>query len=166
MAPIVLGINGGTGRLYAGPTLVALGRGYFAKQGLDVQVPESSGRRGSMPMLAAGELDVSPQGPSLEFCRVWSPERPIVMVADHGSMRPGRGSGAIQVLADQSGYRPEAVAKDMVPEGLNPDGYLNVDDIAAELHWFEQEGLLPQPIPVDCVIEYRFLEAALAELGC
>jgi NitT/TauT family transport system substrate-binding protein len=53
----------------------------------------------------------------------------------------------------------------MVPEGLNPDGYLNVDDIAADLRWFENEGLLPQPIPVERVVEYRFLEAALAELG-
>src|SRR5207249_4277365 len=73
--------------------------------------------------------------------------------------------GVIGGLAEQSGYTPDAVARDMMPEGLNPDGYLNVDDIAADLRWFETEGLLPQPIPIERVVEYRFLEAALAELG-
>jgi ABC-type transport system substrate-binding protein len=55
----VLGIPEGTGRIYAGPTLAALGRGYFRDAGLDLEVVESGGRRGSIPMLAAGDLDVS-----------------------------------------------------------------------------------------------------------
>ncbi len=316
MAKVVLGIPEGTGRVYAGPTLVALGRGYFRKSGLDVEVVESGGRRGSIPMLAAGELDVSPQGPSLEFFRAWDPDRPIAMVADHGSMRPGRGTGAIvarkalldsgalrdysdlqgrriglsplrgdhdwltfatalrqggltfddvevvicdfgggrhqalangtidlatvgrpssitegrdaglfdvwkyeyevcpgrqqrtvmfgyafwsqrpdeawryvtaylraardyynafelgvdrertvDVLAKQAGASRDLVANAMTPLGINPDGYINVEGVAADLAWYQGEALLPQPIPIEQVIDYRFLEAALAELG-
>ena len=316
MAPIVLGIPAGTGKLYAGPTLVALGRGYFSDERLDVQVVESGGRRESIPLLAAGELDVSPQGPSLDFFRAWEPGRPIVMAADHGSARPGRGSGAVvarpsliesgalrdfadlrgkriglspirgdhdwltfaaaleragltfddvevvivdfgearhralvdgsidlatvgrlqsiadakasgafvvwkhdheirpgrqqrtvmfghrfwttrgeeavrylvgylrgardyfaafeenvgrdavlETLAEQSGYPIDTVRSEMVPDYINPDGRLSVEAIAQELHWFEQEGLLPQPILLDQVVNQSFLDAALEQLG-
>ncbi len=316
MAKIVLGIPEGTGRIYAGPTLVALGRGYFRDADLELEVVESGGRRGSIPMLAAGELDVSPQGPSLEFFRAWDPERPIIMAADHGSMRPGRGTGAIvarselittgalrdyadlrgkrlglsplrghhdwltfatalrrggltfadveivtcdfgggrhealangtidlatvgrpssiaegrdaglfdvwkheyevrpgrqqrmvmfghtfwstrpeeaqryiaaylrgardyyaafelgidreavvDVLARESGANRAMIANDMTPLGINPDGHLNVEDVAADLGWYQEQGLLDQSISIDRVIDHRFLEAALRELG-
>lgn len=94
MAPINVGINDGTGKIYASVTLVAFGRGYFAKQGLDVQLQEVGGRRASMPLLAEEKLEVSPQSPSLDFFQSWDPDRPMVMVADHGSVQPGRGHGA------------------------------------------------------------------------
>lgn len=316
MSEIVLGIPEGTGRLYAGPTLLALGRGYFARQGLEVRVVESGGRRGSIPMLAEGKLDTSPQGPSLEFFRAWDPDRPIIMVADHGSMQPGRGSGAIvarpaliesgalrdyadlrgkrialspargdhdwmsfaaalqrggltfddvevvicdfgggrhdalangtidlatvgrlssivegresgafvvwkhdyevrpgrqqrtvmfshsfyterpdearryvlaylqgardyyaafeegvdrngvvDVLAAGSGEKRDIIANDMVPVGLNPDGYMNVHDIAADLKWFEGEGLVPQAIPIERAIDHGYVAEAISELG-
>jgi NitT/TauT family transport system substrate-binding protein len=316
VAKVVLGIPEGTGRVYAGPTLVALGRGYFRDAGLDLEVVESGGRRGSIPMLVADELDVSPQGPSLEFFRAWDPARPIVMVADHGSMRPGRGTGAIvarkalldsgalrdyadlkgkriglsplrgdhdwltfatalrqggltyddvevvtcdfgggrhealangtvdlatvgrpssiaegrdaglfdvwkheyevrpgrqqrtvmlgyafwsqrpdearryvtaylrgardyygafelgvdrdavvDILAKQAGASRELVANEMTPLGINPDGRINVADVAADLTWYQDEGLLPQPIPIERVIDHQYLDAALAELG-
>ena len=100
MATITVGIPAGTGRLYAGPTLVTAGRGYFSQQGLDVQLVESGGRHGSLPLLTTGDLDVSPQGPSIDFFKAWDPSQPIVMVADHGSMRPGRGSGVIMARAE------------------------------------------------------------------
>lgn len=315
-APIILGIPAGTGRLYAGPTLVAVGRGYFEDEGLEVRVVESGGRRESIPLLAAGQLDVSTQGPSLDFFRAWDPRRPIVMAADHGSARPGRGSGAvvarpsliesgeladfadlrgkriglspirgdhdwltfaaalerggltfgdvetvivdfgaarhqalvdgkidvatvgrlqsiadakgsgsfvvwkheneirtgrqqrtvmfghrfwttrpdeavryiagylrgardyhaafeqnvdydtvIQTLADQSGYSVDTVRMEMVPDFIDPDGRLNVEAIAQELRWFEDQNLLPQPIELDQIVNESFLESALARLG-
>jgi NitT/TauT family transport system substrate-binding protein len=267
-------------------------------------------------MLAANELDVSPQGPSLEFWRAWDPARPFVMVADHGSMRDGRGSGAvvaraslvqegqlndfadlrgkriglspdrgdhdwltfdaalrlggltfddvevvtvdfggarhealengtidlatvgrlqsiveakeagtflvwkydyeirpgrqhralvfghrfwteypdeagryvtaylrgsrdyydaferdldrqgvIEVLARESGYSPEHVAHEMVPEGLDPNGYLNVESIETDLAWFQKEGRVSSSISAEAAVDYQFLERALTELG-
>lgn len=92
MAPIRLGINSGTGRVYAGPSLIALSRGYFADQDLQIEQVPSGGRRGTIPMVAEGELDVAPQGMSLELAQAWDPNRPMVMSADHGS---GGGSGSI-----------------------------------------------------------------------
>lgn len=316
MAPIVVGINEGTGRIYAGVTLVAFGCGYFDRQDLDVQLIESGGYRQNVPLLREGKLDVSPEGPTLEFFRAWDPDHPMLMVADHGSVRPGRGHGALvartdliesgqlrdfsdlrgkrlalspnkgdhdwlefaaalerggltfadveivlmdfgeerhealargeidlctvgrlrslidakasgqfavwkyrhevcagnqertvvfshrfwserpeeaqryvaaylqglrtyyaafeedvnreaieAVLAEQSGYSREAVAREFTPTAVNPDGYVNVEGIARNVRWFEAEALLPRPVPLDRVVDHRYLEAALAELG-
>jgi NitT/TauT family transport system substrate-binding protein len=315
MPPIKLGVIGGTGRLYAGPTLVGLGRGYFAAQDLDITISEVVGRSG-LELLAKDELDVTPLGPGFYFFSLWNPERPMVLVADQGRQAPGRGSGAIvarpellasgtlkdysdlrgkrlglspdrgdhdwltfasalrrgnltfddvevvitdfgdarhkalehgdidastvgrlssiiegrdagafvvwkheyevqpgrqqfavmfsyrlwserpdearryvraylqgareyhrafeegidrdavvDVLAEQSGYPREAVAKDMVPTALDPNGFVNVEAIATDLKWLQDEGLLPETISLDRAINHTFVEAALSELG-
>ena len=309
----------GTQKYRAGPTLVALARGYFAQHGLQVEAVESGGRRHSIPLLAQDKLDVTLQGPSLEFFRSWNPTRPYLMVADHGSTpagdgeargggivaRPeliesgrlrdypdlrglriglsplrgdhdwlsfeaalrrggltfsdvevvecdfgpgrrealkkgtvdlatmgrlqhvieGRETGAfvvwkfdtelqagrqgrtvvlayrfwserpeearryvqaylhalrdyhtafaygiqrgamIELLAEQSGESPDNLERDMLPVQLNPDGYVNVEDVARQLQWLASEALLPQPIPVERVVDHSYLEDALREMG-
>ena len=45
MDPVTVGIVGGTGRVYAGPTLVAFGKRYFHEEGLDLDLVESGGQR-------------------------------------------------------------------------------------------------------------------------
>ena len=95
MEKVTVGVHRQRGRLRYGPTLVALDKGYFAESGLDVELVTSGGRRGTIPALVAGELDVSPQSPSLDFFRALDPQKPIKIVADHGVIKPGRGSGAI-----------------------------------------------------------------------
>jgi NitT/TauT family transport system substrate-binding protein len=315
MAGVRLGVIQGTGRLYAGPTLVGIGQGYFAKQGLDVEVRQVEGRAG-ISMVASGELDVAPLGPGFYFFSDWTPERPAVLVADQGQMRPGRGSGAIvarptlvesgaladfadlrgkrigisrdrgdhdwltfaaalrrggltfddvqlvptdfgdvrhqaladgtidvstvgrlssimagrdagafvvwkheydvqpgrqqfavmfshrfrteqpadaaryvlaylqgardyygaferglnrdavvEVLAEQAGYPRDAVANEMVPTGVDPDGKLNTKSIAADLAWLQEQRLVAPTITMEQIIDERYLDAALAELG-
>lgn len=91
MAAIRVGVNEGTGKIYSSVTLVTHGRGHWRDQGLDVELLETGGRRNTLPMLASGELDAGAQGPHYELYTSFNPERPLVMVADHGSARPGRG---------------------------------------------------------------------------
>jgi NitT/TauT family transport system substrate-binding protein len=91
MEPVKVGI---LGRLNAGPTLVARGRGYFAEQGLDVVPVDVAGDTG-MTMLAEGELDAGALRPSIYFYRAWNAERPIALVADQGRYVAGRPGGAI-----------------------------------------------------------------------
>ena len=312
---IQLGVIQGTGRLYAGPTLVALGQWYFARQGLDVEIKQVDGRAG-IAQLASGGLDVAPLGPAFYFFHDWTPEAPMVMVADQGQLRPGRGSGAIvarpslvesgalrdfsdlrgkrigishdrgdhdwltfaaalrrggltfddvelvpcdfgdarhkalangtvdvstvgrlssilegraagafvawkpeyevqpgrqqfavmfshrfrsahpdqagryilaylqgsrdyygafetginrdqivDVLAVQTGYPRAAVANEMVPQGVDPNGRLNLAGIAADLAWLQAQGLVSQTITIDTVFDGSYLDSALAELG-
>ncbi|MPZ13044.1 MAG: hypothetical protein GEU73_01225 [Chloroflexi bacterium] len=118
MATIHVGVNEGTGKIYSNVTLTTYGRGHFKDQGLDVELHETGGRRNTIPMLASGELDVSAQGPHYEFYASCEPERPYVMVADHGTARAGRGgpggivarpelikSGRLKEWADLKGLR-------------------------------------------------------------
>jgi NitT/TauT family transport system substrate-binding protein len=91
MDPIRVGV---LGRLNAGPTLVALGRGYFAEQGLAVDAVDVAGDTG-MTMLAEGQLDAGALRPSLYFYRAWRADRPMALVADQGRYVAGRPGGAI-----------------------------------------------------------------------
>ncbi len=315
MPPVTVGIVGGTGRVYAGPTLVAFGRGYFRDEGLDVELVESGGAPRAIPMIAKSELDVTAQGPSLLFFRAWDPAAPMRMVADHGSLREGRGTGAIvarpelieqgalkdysdlrgkklglssmrghhdwvtfaialrlggltfddvevvttdfgdgrheavangtvdlttvgrpssiaegretgafvvwkynyeirpghvaravvfsprfhaersdegsryvraylrgardyygafergvnrdevvRVLAAEA-HTSEAIVNEMIPIGLNPDGYIDADSVSQDLQWFHDEGLLTQPVPIEEVVVSTYVDDALAQLG-
>jgi len=312
---IQLGVIQGTGRLYAGPTLVALGRGYFGQQGLDVEVKQVDGRAG-ISQLASGQLDVAPMGPGFYFFHDWTADAPTAMVADQGQLRQGRGSGAIvarpalvesgalrdfadlrgkrvgishdrgdhdwltfaaalrlggltfddvelvscgfgdarhkaladgtidvstvgrlssilegkatgafvawkpeyevqpgrqqfavmfshrfrteqpdqarrfvlahlqgsrdyfgafekgtdrhavvDVLATQTGYPREAVANEMIPQGVDPNGRMNLDGVAADLAWLQEQELVDPAIRIDGVVDQSYLESALAELG-
>ncbi len=98
LEPIRVGINEGTGKIYANVTLLAAGRGYFKEAGLDVQLRETGGRRATMPLLVSGELEAGAQSPTYEYFQSWDPTGPILMVADHGSVREGRG-GAGGIVA-------------------------------------------------------------------
>ena len=98
MAVIKLGMQGGTQRYRAGATILALGRGYFGDQGIDVHVTAEGGRRELVPLLADETIDVCLQGASLEFFKSWDPSRPYIMAADHGSNPPpveGKAGGGL-----------------------------------------------------------------------
>ncbi|HEY3115781.1 MAG TPA: ABC transporter substrate-binding protein, partial [Chloroflexota bacterium] len=106
MAAIRVGVNNGTGKIYANVTLSTFGRGHFKRHGLDVELVELGGRREMVPLLAKDELEVASQGPSYEFFAALDPQKPMVMAADHGSAREGRGgAGGIVARPDmiQSG---------------------------------------------------------------
>lgn len=95
MEKVRVGVHRQRGRLRYGPTLIALDKGYFAESGLDIDLVTTGGRRGTIPAMVQGDIDVSPQSPSLDFFRAIDPQKPIKIVADHGVIKPGRGSGAM-----------------------------------------------------------------------
>ena len=316
MPVIHVGVNEGTGKIYSNVILVTHGRGHWRHQGLEVDLHETGSRRNTLPRLASGDLDVAAQGPNYEFFSNWSTDRPMAMVADHGSARPGRGgpggivarpdliqSGRLTDWADMGGLRvalsPRRYDHDWVtvssalrhggltiddvqvvtmdfgggrhsalvngtidittvdrpasikegeengdflvwkreweirpgrqqralmfsyrfcidrreeaqrfmngyleglreyydafehginrdaiidvlaeqcgdsrlvveaspPAGLNPDGRLNVEGIGEELRWYQDGGFLPTTITLEGVIDYTFLDHALAQLG-
>lgn len=115
MPAVKLGLHEGSGRIYGGPTLVALDRGYFQQQGLDIEIVNAGGRREVFPLFESNELDVCPQGMSLEFVQAFDPKRPLIMAADHGSAGGGAGgivarpqlidSGRLRDYADLRGLR-------------------------------------------------------------
>ena len=49
--------------------------------------------------------------------------------------------------------------------GINPDGYLNRPGMEDDLSWYMAQGLVREPPDLDTLVDYSFVEAALAKLG-
>jgi NitT/TauT family transport system substrate-binding protein len=127
---------------------IALARGYFAEEGLDIQ-PVAIGSGGRMiPSLGAGQIDVGGGGISTSLINALIRDVPLRLVADKGSLRPGFGysglivrkelvdRGTVQGLADLRGRRIAVnTATGMDIMGLNAAlerGGLKLDDVTLE----------------------------------
>ena len=76
---------------------VALARGYFAAEGLDVQ-PVAVGSGGRMvPSLGAGQIEVGGGGLSTALINAVARDVPLRLIADKGSLRPGFGYSGLVV---------------------------------------------------------------------
>jgi NitT/TauT family transport system substrate-binding protein len=97
-APVVkIGLLQGTGN---SPMFVAKGRGYFDKQGLDVQfVPVSSGAE-LLPLLASAQLDAGVSSPGAALFNAIGNNVPLKAVLDMGRDEPGSWWGGMVVRPD------------------------------------------------------------------
>ncbi len=117
MARVRVAILGGVTRLSEAPTLVARGRGYFADQGLELELVGAHGDA-AMAMVCDGRIDAAAMRPSLYFYREWNAERPAALVADGGRLLAGRDGGAIVA-------RPTLVADGSPARLPGPSGAAN-----------------------------------------
>jgi len=127
---------------------VALDRGYFAEEGLDVEaIPIGSGGR-MIPSLGAGQIDVGGGGISTALINAVARDVPLRLVADKGSLRPGFGYSGLVVrkeLVDRGEVQGPADLKGRriavnTPTGMDVYGLdaalerggLKLDDVALE----------------------------------
>jgi ABC-type nitrate/sulfonate/bicarbonate transport system substrate-binding protein len=79
--------------------------------------------------------------------------------------RKGIGRDAVNAsIASHAGVKPELQER-TVPAGLNPDGCANSQDLADQLAWFRSVGYLQRDLEFDAVVDNRFCERAVQELG-
>ncbi|HZS02932.1 MAG TPA: ABC transporter substrate-binding protein [Chloroflexota bacterium] len=79
--------------------------------------------------------------------------------------RKGLGRDAVNnSIASHAGVKPELQER-TVPAGLNPDGCANSQDLADQLAWFRSIGYLQRDLELDAVVDNRFCERAVQELG-
>jgi NitT/TauT family transport system substrate-binding protein len=79
--------------------------------------------------------------------------------------RKGIGRDAVNAsIASHTGVKPELQER-TVPAGLNPDGCANSQDLADQLTWFRSVGYLQRDLELDAVVDNRFCERAVQELG-
>jgi NitT/TauT family transport system substrate-binding protein len=72
----------------------------------------------------------------------------------------------IEILASQTGYAVDDLRSDfMIPELVDPDGYLNQAGFRANLRNYQEARLLDPSFTLEHVIDERYLQAALDELG-
>jgi NitT/TauT family transport system substrate-binding protein len=84
--------------------------------------------------------------------------------------RGGRfdGPGADQVIdliMKTTGLTDRAMFKTMVPNGISPNGEVNMASLADDLHFFQAQGQIEKPVSVADVVDMSFAENAVKALG-
>jgi NitT/TauT family transport system substrate-binding protein len=130
---------------------IGMDRGYFAAQGIQVELAQTQGGGQVIPSLSTGQLDVAGATTAAGFFNAWNRDIPIRVVADKGRIAPGYSymamavrkdladSGAIRTPADLRGRRiavnlanlgsvgDPLTAKLLARAGLPPDAVELVD---------------------------------------
>jgi ABC-type nitrate/sulfonate/bicarbonate transport system substrate-binding protein len=71
----------------------------------------------------------------------------------------------IEILCKQSVIKDPALYEKMFPTGLNPDGYLRMNGIAADLAWYKENNLLKSEITLEEAVDNRYVDFAVKTLG-
>lgn len=71
----------------------------------------------------------------------------------------------IDILCKYSVIKEPALYEKMYPTGLNPDGYLRMKGIAADLAWYKQNNLLKSEIKLEDAVDNKYVDFAVKTLG-
>jgi NitT/TauT family transport system substrate-binding protein len=71
----------------------------------------------------------------------------------------------IKMLAEDSNVKDASLYRKMTPNGINPDGLLNIASLKKDLQFYKDQGYLEGQITVEQVVDDSFAKAALKELG-
>lgn len=86
--------------------------------------------------------------------------------ATAGGKFAGKGADqVIQTIMRSTGLKDPALFQKMVPNGIDPDGQVNVKSMADDLKFFSDNGYLERPGRVEDVVDTSFAEKAVQKLG-
>jgi NitT/TauT family transport system substrate-binding protein len=71
----------------------------------------------------------------------------------------------IAILTEYTNVKDAKLYRAITPQGTDPDGRLNVESLKTDLAYFREEGQVKGKVTVEQVLDTRFAEAALKELG-
>ncbi len=74
-------------------------------------------------------------------------------------------SEIIAMLKKYINIESDEVWNNMVPAGLNPDGYLNLESLRNDLEWSKQNGFLEKVPDLNATVDHSYVEKALSVLG-
>jgi NitT/TauT family transport system substrate-binding protein len=88
----------------------------------------------------------------------------------NGALKDGRMIGpnaddVIAILSQTTSIKDPAIYKSITPTGMNPDGKVNVDSLAADLAFYKEQGLTEADVKVEQIVDHSFVEMALRQLG-
>jgi ABC-type nitrate/sulfonate/bicarbonate transport system substrate-binding protein len=95
--PTILRVGAIRASLGAFPVFIAMGRGYFAKQGLDVRFVEVSSGAELLPLMGSGQLEAGVSSPAAGLYNAIANNVPLKAVLDMGRAEPGTWWGGIVV---------------------------------------------------------------------
>jgi len=71
----------------------------------------------------------------------------------------------IAILQQYTALKERALYDTMPWAAINPNGRVNGEALAAQQDWFAAQGYLPRPVDLTPVLDYRFADNAVAQLG-
>jgi len=71
----------------------------------------------------------------------------------------------LDLLTKYTSLKDRNVLEHVVLHSANPDGYLNVEGLQADLQVFLQLGVVRQPVDLASVIDHQFVDYAISRLG-
>lgn len=143
-----------------GPLQVAVARGYFEEEGLDVEIEILASGSDLLPLLASGQLDVGLSSPGAALFNAIASGVDLRLVADAARYRPGFGSGAVVVRSDlyESGEISEVADLEGRPFGVTAPG---VSTYMMAVRLLEDAGLSEDDVSLE-TMAYPDMLPALA----
>lgn len=71
----------------------------------------------------------------------------------------------IKIMIANTRVKDAKLYQQMVPNGVNPDGRLNLDSIKKDLAFYQSQGYIEKPVGVDAVVDESFVKKAAKLLG-
>ncbi len=71
----------------------------------------------------------------------------------------------VQLLTKYTSVKDPAIWDQMVPPGLNPDGYVDLPSLAADAQYYLDQGYLQSKVDVNQVVDNSLVEYAVQQLG-
>ncbi len=86
------------------------------------------------------------------------------------ALKDGRFAGpaageVIDILAGNTVVRDRSLYSKMVPAAINPDGRVNEASLRKDYDFFKSQGLIPQDVDLDRMIDHQFVDFAVNALG-
>ncbi|MDK1491885.1 ABC transporter substrate-binding protein [Sinorhizobium sp. 7-81] len=83
----------------------------------------------------------------------------------NGKLAGPNAAEVISILTEYTSVKDPEIFRAIVPQGINPDGKLNVASLQTDLGYFRSEGLMEGEVALDQVVDTSFAEAAVKKLG-
>lgn len=88
----------------------------------------------------------------------------------NGALANGRFAGPnaedlIRIMIEHTRVKDPALYRKMVPNGIDPDGRLNLDSMRKDLEFYRKQGYLEKPVDLEMAVDTTFVESALEILG-
>jgi NitT/TauT family transport system substrate-binding protein len=139
---------------------IALDKGYFTAQGLDLSLERFGVGADQMALLGAGRLDVASGAPSPTLFNAVARGLPVAVVADKGSLRKGNGFNVFVVrkaLVDSGQFKGLSDLRGRVLASASPASIVNFQDYLI----LKQGGLTPRDVTIEYV-DFADQPAAMA----
>jgi NitT/TauT family transport system substrate-binding protein len=88
----------------------------------------------------------------------------------NGALKDGHMAGpnageVISILSETTPIKDPAIYQSITPTGMDPDGRVNVQSLADDLHFYAEQGLIDRNFKLDQLVDQSFVESVAKELG-